>query len=121
MNNKTLSAVTLGAFVISLAVGLIIYAATDCGLIVILWTTLLLFGIALFALSFMYSGESRGFGPSESVYRMTMGIIAAVVGLIGMLYTFTDVGILILAAIFIIVLALVGVFVALTNGKKEGQ
>ena len=121
MNNKILSAVTLGLFMTSLAVGLIIYVATDCGLMIILWTTLLLFGIELFALSFMYSGGSGGFGPSESVYRMVAGIIAAVVGLIGMLYTFTDIDILILAAIFIIAVALVGIFTALMNGKKEGQ
>jgi len=121
MNNKLLSAVTLGSFLISLAVGLIIYVATDCGLLTILWTVLLIFGIALFALSFMYSGESKGFGPSESSYRMVLGIILAVIGLIGILNTFTDVDILILVAIFIIAVVLIGIFTALMNGKKEGQ
>jgi len=121
MNNRTLSAVVLGSFLISLAIGLIVYAATDLGILIVLWTTLLIFGIALFALSFMYSAESGKFGPSEASYRMVGGILTAVVGLIGMLYTFTDVSIWILIAIFIIALAAVGMIVALTNGKKEGR
>jgi cell division protein FtsW (lipid II flippase) len=121
MNNKTLSAVTLGCFIIALAVGLIVYYATDYGLTMILWTVLLIFGISIFAISFAYSGERGKFGPSESSYRMVVGILAAAVGLIGMLYIVTDISLLILAAIFLIVLALVVIVVALMNGKKEGQ
>ncbi|MDR0309371.1 MAG: hypothetical protein LBH88_01240 [Candidatus Methanoplasma sp.] len=121
MNNRTLSAVTLGAFLIALAVGLVIYASTDHGSMIVLWTTMLIFGMLLFALSFMYSGESGKFGPSESSYRMVAGILVAVIGLIGMLYTFTDLSVLILVAIFIIALAAVGITVALINGKKEGH
>jgi len=120
MNNRTLSAVALGSFIIALAVGLIVYYATDYGLAVILWVTLLIFGIALFALSFLYSKESGKFTPSESLYRMVLGIIIAVLGLIGLLYTAANVNVIVLAAIFLIVLALVGITVALMNGKKEG-
>jgi peptidoglycan/LPS O-acetylase OafA/YrhL len=121
MNNRTLSAMTLGSFLISLGIGIILYVATDYGLMIILWTTLLIFGIALLALSFMYSAESGKFGPSESSYRMVAGTLTAVVGFIGMLNTFADVSIWILAAIFIIALALVIMIVALINGKKEGR
>ncbi len=121
MNNRTLSAVTLGLFLVSLAVGLIVFVATGLGAAIILWTTMLIFGIALLAMSFMYSGESGKFGPSDSIYRMVGGILVAVIGLIGMLYTFTDLSIWILVAIFLIALALVGISVALVNGKKEGQ
>jgi phosphatidylglycerophosphate synthase len=117
-----LSAVTLGSFLISLGIGIIVYVATDYGLMIILWTTLLIFGIALLALSFMYSAESGKYGgPSESTFRMVAGILLAVVGFIGMLNMFTDVSLWILLAIFIIALAIVIIFVALTNGKKEGQ
>ncbi|MCL1979154.1 MAG: hypothetical protein FWG60_03240 [Methanomassiliicoccaceae archaeon] len=119
MNNRTLSAVTLGSLIIALAIGLIFYAATDCGWMMIIWTTMLIFGIALFALSFLYPGESGKFGPSESIYRMVLGILIAVAGVIGILNTYTDVSIWILAAIFLIAVALVGITVALINGKKE--
>jgi len=118
MNNKTLSAVVLGSFIIALAIGLIAYYATNYGLAIILWVTLLIFGIALFALSFLSSGKSSKFGTSESSYRMVSGILIAVIGLIGILYTATSISIWILAAIFLIVLALVGISVALMNGKE---
>lgn len=121
MNNRTLSAVTLGSFLISLAIGLIVYAVGDNSWTIILWTTMLIFGIALLAISFMYSGESGKFGPSDSIYRMVGGIIIAVIGIIGILDMFTGLSALILIAIFIIALALVGISVALINGKKEGQ
>jgi hypothetical protein len=121
MNNKTLSAVTLGAFIISLAIGVIVYAVTDYGLAIILWVTMLIFGIALFAISFMYSGKPGKFGPSDSSYRMVAGILIAVVGLLCIIATLTNVSWWILVAVFLIVLALTGIFVALTNGKKEGQ
>jgi len=121
MNNRTLSAVTFGAIMISLALGLIFYVALDRGLGIILWITLLFVGIAVFALSFLYSKESGKFGPSESAYRMVIGILMAVIGAIGLLYTFTDISLLILVAIFLIVLAAVGISVALMNGKKEGK
>ena len=121
MNNRTLSAALLGAFIIALAVGLIIFAVTDYGVTVILWITLLIFGIALVALSFMYPKESGKFGPSEFIYKLVAGVILAMIGLIGMLFTLTDMDPLILAAIFLIVLAVVIVAVALMNGKKEGK
>ena len=121
MNNRTLSAVVLGSFIIALAVGLIAYYATDYGLAIILWVTLLIFGIALFALSFLYPKESGKFTPSESLYRTVLGLIIAVIGLIGLLYTATSISWIILVAVFLIVLAVVGIAVALTNGKKEGR
>ncbi|MCL1811257.1 MAG: hypothetical protein FWG41_03445 [Methanomassiliicoccaceae archaeon] len=120
MNNRTLSAVTLGSLIIALAVGLIVYVATD-EWTMILWTTLLIFGIALFALSFLYPSESGKFGPSESLYRMVLGILLAVVGIVGILSVYTDLSSLILVAILLIALALVGIMAALMNGKKEGQ
>ena len=121
MNNKTLSAVTLGAFIIALAVGLIVYSVTDYDWTMIIWITLLIFGIALFALSFLSSSEPGKFGPSDSSYRMIMGILAATIGAVGLLNTLTNLSIWVLIAIFLIVLALVGISVALMNGKKEGK
>jgi len=121
MNNRTLSAVVLGSFIIALAVGLIAYYATDYGLAMVLWVTLLIFGIALFALSFLYPKESGKFTPSESSYKMVQGIIIAVLGLVGLLYTTASISPIILAAIFLIVLAVTGIAVALMNGKKGGQ
>ena len=120
MNKRTLSAVTVGSFIIALAVGLIVYVATK-EVQMILWVTMLIFGIALIALSFLYSSESKKFGPSESIYILVCGVIVTVIGVIGILHTYTDISIWILVAIFLIVLALTGIAVALINGNKEGK
>lgn len=122
MNNRTLSAITLGSFLISLAIGLIVFAVTGGELTTVLWITMLIFGIALLIMSFRYSGEDRKFGPSDSIYRMTAGIIIAIAGLIGLLNVFIPgLSMLISVAIFLVAVALVGIFVAVTNGKKEGK
>jgi peptidoglycan/LPS O-acetylase OafA/YrhL len=119
MNNRITSVAALGAFIIALAIGLIIFAATDHGVTIILWTTLLIFGIALFALSFIYPKEEGKFGPSEAIYRMVAGVIIAMAGLTGMLHTLTDIDLLILAAMFLIVIAVLIIAVALMNGKRR--
>jgi len=121
MDNRTLSAITLGSFLIALAIGIIVYVATSYGILMILWITLLIFGIALLALSFMYPTESGKFGPSESSFRMVWGILLAVMGFVGLLYTITNVNVWILVAIVLIAVAVVGILVALKNGKKEGR
>jgi len=121
MDNRTLSAITLGSFLIALAIGIIVYVATSYGILIILWIALLIFGIALLALSFMYPTESGKFGPSESSFRMVWGILLAVVGFVGLLYTMTDVNVWILLAIILIAVAVTGIIVAVKNGKKEGR
>jgi len=120
MNNRTLSAVTAVSAIIALAVGLIVYVITD-ELMMILWTALLIFGIALLALSFLCSSESGKFGPSESINRFVWGALMAVIGAMGILSTYADINIWILVAIFLIAMALVGTVALYVNGKKEGQ
>jgi hypothetical protein len=109
------------SFLIALAIGIIVYALTDYGILIILWITLLIFGAALLVMSFMSSKESGKFGPSDFSYRMVMGAFITAIGLIGLLSTFTSLSWWILLAIFIIVVAVVVLAVTLTNGKKEGQ
>jgi hypothetical protein len=121
MNNKMIPVVILGAFIISLAIGLVVYSVTDYGWMIILWTTLLVFGIALIALAFASSREEGKYGPSHFAYRLAVSIILTTIGVIGMLDTFTDVSIWILVAIFLVAIALTGITIALINGKQEGQ
>lgn len=118
-NSRTLSAVTLGMFIISLAAGLVVYSMTDAGVSTVLWTTALAFGICLCAVSTLHSGDETGFGPSESMYRLATGAVLAAIGLVGMLHSFTDVSDLILIALFLMIIAAIGIAVALVNGKKK--
>jgi len=115
-----MSAVALGSFIIAVAIGLIVYVATGKAMMT-LWTALLIIGIALVAMSFLYPSESGKFRPPESIYILAAGVIIAVIGVIGILNTYTDINFWILVAIFLIALALVGIFAAVSNGRKEGK
>jgi len=121
MNTRTLSAVTLGAFLLSFAIGLIAGMITDNIIFGTVCISILIFGIALAAISLLYSGGHSNFGPSEGMYKMVSGIMLAATGLIGTLAVYTDISLTILAAIFIVILALAIIIVALINGKKEGN
>jgi hypothetical protein len=121
MNKNTLSAVTLGLLLLSVAAGIIVWQVTGEVIGVALCTMLLIFGIGLFALSFLDSGVPGKFGPSEATYKLVIGIIIAVFGTAGLLNIFTDLNIWILVAIVIIAIAVLGIAVALTNGKKEAN
>jgi len=121
MNKNTLSAVTLGLLLLSVAAGIIVWQVTDKGLEVALCVILLIFGIGLIALSFLDSGVPSKFGPSESTYKLVIGTIITVFGVAGLLSIFTDLNTWILAALIIIVIAVLGMIIALTNGKKEAK
>jgi hypothetical protein len=116
MNSRTTSAVTLGLVIIALAVGLIVYYLTDNvlgGISVII----LVAGIALASTSIGFSGVPDKYGPSDFLYRLVVGLVVAVIGVIILISAFTDVSGIILAAIFIIAIAVIGIFAALVNGK----
>jgi hypothetical protein len=116
MNSRTTSAVTLGLIIIALAVGLIVYHLTDSipgGIAVII----LVAGIALASTSLGFSGTPDKYGPSDSLYRLVVGLVVAVIGVIILVYAFTDLSAIILVAIFLIAIALIGIFAAVFNGK----
>jgi hypothetical protein len=116
MNNRTTSAVTLGLVIIALAVGLIVYYLTDSipgGIAV----TILVAGIAVASTSIGYSGTPDKYGPSDLLYRLVAGLVVAVIGVIILIYAFTDLSAIILVAIFLVAIALIGIFAAIFNGK----
>lgn len=118
-DNRTVSAVVLGLFIIGVAAGFILYSTVKDDITIILWTVLIVGGLALVILSDMFTGKDTGFGPSESAYRAVVGAVCIVIGIVGMLFIFTDVDLWVLAAIFLIAIAVIGMAVALSNGRKE--
>ena len=121
MNTRTLSAVTLGLLLISFAVGLIVGMVTDKGILAIVCITILIFGIVLAAMSLLYPNGQTKFGPSEGMYKLVCGLMLVTIGLVGTLNVYTDIGLTILAAIFIVMIAVIIISVALMNAKKEGN
>jgi hypothetical protein len=121
LNNRTLSAVSLGVFIIALAIGFLAYMALDKGVLVILWVTALIFGVALCLMSSLFSDKTTGAGPSDRMYRLAVGAFVALVGLVGLIYTATTVDWIYVLVIFLIGIALIGITVALINNKKEAS
>jgi hypothetical protein len=110
-------AVTLGLVIIALAVGLIVYYLTENALGAV-GVVVLIAGAVTSVLALGYSATPDKFGPSEAMYRLAAGAVAADVGVVLLLAAFTSLGAVILVAIFLIILAVVGISVALINGKE---
>ncbi len=119
LNNRTLSAITLGTFIIALAIGFLAYKALDDGILVILWTTALIFGLALCVMSSMFDDSTTGAGPSERIYRLAVGAFVALIGIVGLAYTSANLDWIYVIALFLIGLAVIGILIALANNKKE--
>ncbi|MDD3379298.1 MAG: hypothetical protein PHG86_04855 [Candidatus Methanomethylophilaceae archaeon] len=117
INNKTMSAVLLGAAIIALAIGLIIYSVVRKDFFVIIWSFALIFGIAICITVSAYSNAEKH-GPSEMMYRLSTGMVMVLIGIIGFINIFASIDALILIAIFLIGLAFIGITVAITNNKK---
>ncbi len=75
---------------------------------------LLVYGLYIAIMSFAKKGGEDNFGPSASDAAMAAGAVLAGIGLAGFAYSFTD-DVLITVAVLIIVLAVVGITMAIKN------
>lgn len=121
LNSRTLSAVKLGVFIIAFAIGILLYMAVKKDVLVIVWGTLLIFGIALCILSGLSSNATTGTGPSDLMYNLVIGAVLTLVGLAGLLYSMTSLGLVYIAVIVLIGIAVIGIAAALINNKKEAS
>lgn len=121
MNNRTLSAIKLGVFIIALAMGILLYMVVKKNILVIAWGTLLIFGIALCILSRLDSNINTSAGPSNMIYNLAVGSVLALTGFTGLLYSLTDIGIIYAAVIMLVGIALIGIAIALINNKREAS
>ncbi|MFA6804858.1 MAG: hypothetical protein WCQ23_03895 [Candidatus Methanomethylophilaceae archaeon] len=121
LNSRTLSAVKLGVFIIAFAIGILLYMAVKKDVLVIVWGTLLIFGIALCILSGLSSNATTGTGPSDLMYNLVIGAVLTLVGLAGLLYSMTSLELVYIAVIVLIGIAVIGIAAALINNKKEAS
>lgn len=115
---RTREAVVAAFVLIALALAVIIYGATDAGLLGAFAAFLIVTGIGLAVMSVMFDSTPDKFGPSEMMYRMVFGTLLFVAGLACLLYTFDVKGYVILAVV-ILAIAVIGLCAALVNGKKS--
>ena len=115
MNGNTWGAITAGAFLLSIVLGIIIFLTTGQVLDVI-WAILIVFGLFL-AISSVIRGagrENKNFGASYGDSTMVGGIILAGIGIAGLIQSYTG-NVLITVAVFIAIIAITGIVMAIKN------
>lgn len=113
ISSRTWSALAVGALLIAIALGLILYWVTDDPLNTFA-TILLVFGIYVAATSFARKGGESNFGPDSGDAALAGGALVAGVGLTCFVYSFSD-EVLITVAVLIIVVAVIGIAMAVKN------
>ena len=115
---RTREAVVAAFVLIALAFAVIVYGATDTGFVGALSAFLIVAGIGIAVMSALFDSTPDKFGPSEMIYRLVFGILLLAAGLAGLMYKF-DVSTYIIVAVVIIIIAVLGLCVALVNGKNS--
>lgn len=113
--DRILSAITGAMFLVSLAVGLVLYYMTEMGAGIILWVILIIMGATVAVLAPLQRGRSTNFGPSETDYGLVTGILMLVIGLAGYMYMFTDLDWIAPVALIILAVAALVIILAVKN------
>ena len=113
MNPRTWNAIAVGMLLIAIALGVILYFYTG-DLLNAFSAILLVFGLYIATTSFARKGGEDNFGPSASDAVMAAGGIVAGVGVTGFVYSLSG-EVLITAAVLIIIVAVIGIAMALKN------
>lgn len=116
MNPRTWSAIALGALLIAIALGLILYWYTG-DLLNTFGAILLIFGVYVAATSFAKKGGEDNFGPSAADASLASGAVVAGVGATCFVYSATG-EVLITAAVLIIIVAVIGMIMAVKNRNE---
>lgn len=116
---RTRGAVVTAAAIIAIALGLLICGLGHLAWLNMLWIFLLVFGLALIAVGFVYSSVPDKFGPSEQTYRVAAGAVLALFGFVGIIWQNTKVGWFVYVAVLLIGIALIGMTVAVGTRKSS--
>ena len=114
---RTNGAITGAIVLIGFAVAMIVYFATDAGIIPSAGVFLLIMGAAIVAMSTRYSSAPDKFGPGEGDYRRVAGAILIVAGAI-MIASKADLDWYWYVAFFIIAVAVIVIAAALNSSRK---
>ena len=110
---RTWNAISAGVLLIAVAVGIILYVVTG-DLLNTFAAILLVYGLYMAVMSFAKKGGEEGFGPSASDAALAGGAVLAGIGVACFAYSFSG-DVLITVAVLIIVLAVVGITMAVKN------
>jgi len=130
MNSNTLSAITVVALIAALAIGLIVYFVTEFDVLIILWVTLTVFGMALGYIALMSqmmaqkkSGKSEPLTPFFN--KLIVADVILLAGMLGVVYTVFEFDPIFLITAYLVFLALAIIAAVWLNiirvKKKEGK
>lgn len=113
LNPRTWNAISAGVLLLAIAIGIILYVVTG-DILDTFATILLVYGVYIAVMSFAKKGGEDNFGPSAADAAMAGGAVLAGIGLACFAYSFSE-SVLITVAVLIIVLAVVGIVMAVKN------
>lgn len=113
LSSRTLNAIGAGAFLIAVALGIILYTVTGNALDAV-WMILIVFGLYMGITSTLRSRSTDGFGPSEADVTVVGGALLAGIGVAGLIYSISD-EVLYTVAVIIVIVAVVGIIMAIKN------
>ena len=114
------NALVAGFFLIGLALAIVCYFAKFLAAIPSIGVFVAVSGAGVLAMSCSYSSALVKFGPSEADYRLAIGLVMLIVGVVMILYQF-GLEWYIYVAVIIIAVALLGMVMAVRNGKRMGD
>lgn len=113
LNSRTLDAISAGVLLLAIALGVVLYTVTG-DVFDALWTILIVFGVYMGASSVFRGKNTDSFGPSEADVTVVGGTLIAGIGLAGLVFSMTG-EVLYTVAIIIVIVAVVGIIVAIKN------
>lgn len=113
LNSRTLNAIGAGVLLLAIALGIVLYTVTG-DVFDALWTILIVFGVYMGASSALRGRNTDSFGPSEADVTVVGGTLLAGIGLAGLVYSMTG-EVLYTVAIIIVIVAVVGIIMAIKN------
>ena len=113
INSRTSSAISVGAFLLAVAFGLLIGFTTGDYLSAV-WVVLIVFGLYVMVASRLKSDSNDSFGPSEADVMVAGGVVMAGLGAAGLVYTYTG-EVVYTAVVILVVVAVTGIVMAVKN------
>lgn len=118
ISKRNIQAVTVATLIIVLAIAALLIGMTDASWTVALYVVLLGLGLILIIRSFVLPNEWDFAGPNASDISIALGVIILMAGVIGMISVYLTSNAWVLAAVFLIAVALVILMMVMRNKKR---
>ncbi|AGI48459.1 hypothetical protein TALC_01485 [Thermoplasmatales archaeon BRNA1] len=114
---RTRQLVIVFCVLIGLALALLAWGAAGLSALAAVGVFLIIFGGAVVAVGSTFSSKPDKFGPSEQMYRVSVGLVILLIGVV-MVMTLADVSWYVYVAILIIGIAVIGLATGLINSRN---